>query len=211
MRLTYVNLVAILFFGCSNEYKRQVVNLGLNKEKAYLIFRGTNTKEGFFAREFNIKDTLSSHVGFTLFDSSRWNVFHVLENKNSTTDYNVEILDGFLNKEKNKVFYYSLWEIESLKLEEIDSLRKIIKRYKSKKITFDKNFSHKDSTKLDCSEFICEALNKINSDKFNFEFHKRELKGIYKTYFKKDTLEYYPVDMFQSNANFKFFFEWNNQ
>lgn len=182
----------------------------LNEENAYLVFRGTNTKEGFFARNFNIKDTLSSHVGLAIYTNDDWYIYHVLEVEKTLSDYNIDTLDSFLNKREDEVFYYSFWELSTLNSRKIDKLKFILNQYKSRRIIFDRSFK-KDSTKLYCSEFICKVLNTVDSTLYNFEYSKRELKGIYKTYFNKDTLEYYPVDMFQYNDNFEKIYEWSSQ
>ena len=100
--LLLVILIYLFCASCQNKNDKFFDSIELDTEKVYLVFRGTNTKEGFFARDFNIKDTLSSHVGFTLFNTTTWNVFHVLENKNDTTDYNIESLDDFLNIKRNR-------------------------------------------------------------------------------------------------------------
>jgi len=183
-------------------------SLKLDTKSAYLVFRGTDTKEGFFARDFNIKDSLSSHVGIAISIDKSWNVYHVLENENSTSDYNKDSFKRFLNKKQNEVFYYSLWELKTLTDDKIEILKNILNQYESKQVVFDRSFS-KDSTKLYCSEFVCEVLKTVDSVMYDFKYFKRELKGVYKTYFNKDTLEYYPVDMFKYNQNFSKIHEWN--
>ncbi len=196
----------LFFITCQNE-QMLFDQSKLNTKNAYLIFRGTNTKEGFFARDFNIKDTLSSHVGIAIYNEKAWSVYHVLENKNATTDFNKDDFKYFLSKEHDEVFYYSLCELTTLADYKIDTLKNILNQYESKQVVFDRSFS-KDSKKLYCSEFVCEVLSTVDSNVYNFEYYKRELKGIYKTYFNKDTLEYYPVDMFKYNKNFNRVYEW---
>lgn len=199
-----------MFFACQSNFDKQLNEFRLNEKKIYLVFRGTDTKEGFFAKDFNIKDTLSSHVGFALSKNSKWEVCHILENNNQFTDFNIETLEEFINKKDDSVYYFSFWEINNLNIGEVEILKNTAYQYKTKKIKFDKHFSDKDSLELYCSEFINKVLNKVNPNKYNFKFHKKELKGIYKVYFKKDTLEYYPVDMFQYNSSFTKIFEWLN-
>ncbi|MBN2868963.1 MAG: hypothetical protein JXK08_09845 [Flavobacteriaceae bacterium] len=172
--------------------------LDINREKQYLVFRGTKSKEGFFARDFNINDSLSSHVGFLSYVNDNWVVFHVSNFKNKISDLKKDCLDQFFEPKNEEVFYGSLWEItvsDNFK----NRVVKEIENFESKKVIFDKSFSLNDSTKLYCSEFIVKLLEKSDSINFKFNTHNRQLKGIYKTYFRKDSLKYYPVDVFQDN------------
>ncbi|MCH7525232.1 MAG: hypothetical protein IIC74_09580, partial [Bacteroidetes bacterium] len=92
---------------------------------------------------------------------------------------------------------------------EFQQIKKELNYYLSKFIKFDKLFTLQDSTKMYCSELIYKILYQIDSTNFNFKIHKRKLNGVYRTYFGKDTLEYYPVDVFQRNENIKKIKEWH--
>ena len=90
----------------------------------------------------------------------------------------------------------------------INSLRDRIKYFESKFIEFDRAFSLNDSTNLYCSEFIYRILNYSEPLGFGLKPRKIKLTGIYASYFKKDSLEYIPVDAFQFNKNVQLIKEW---
>lgn len=194
IKYLFLLICCVIFVSCTYS-NNSIINFEtLNKEKSFIIFRGTKTKQGFYARDFNIKDTLSSHVGLLMFKKGiGWRVFHVSDYNDIVTDFREMSIVSFLNEEE-KITSASVWEVNISKriklLNELES-------YHSKKIIFDKYFSLKDSTRLYCSEFVCNVLKKVDSSKYNYPFEQRELKGIYKTYFRRDTLKYYPVDIFQ--------------
>lgn len=205
--ITAILILLLCTSSCQNNRDLFFGHLVLDTKNAYLVFRGTDTKEGYFARDFNIKDTLSSHVGIAIYSDEVWSVYHVLENKNTPNDFNKDTFKNFLNKKQDEVFYYSIWELTTLTDNKIDTLKHILNQYESKQVIFDRSFG-KDSKKLYCSEFVCEVLSTVDSSMYNFKYFKRDLRGIYKKYFNKDTLEYYPVDMFMYNQNFNKIHEW---
>lgn len=195
--------------GCNDSNSTFLEELKSDDSQVYLIYRGTNSKEGFFAKEFNISDTLSTHVGLLIYDKGNSIVHHVVDTKSLPSDYKVETIDDFLNIEKEDIYYTSIWQINHLDTFNFKSIKRNLEKFNKLKIKFDKSFSSKDSTKLYCSEFIFKVLNNIDSEKFNIKTRKRKLSGIYKTYFRKDTLEYYPVDVFQFNGNIVKVKEWH--
>ncbi len=127
LRLIYVSIVIILCSGCSKDYKNQLIRIDQNKDKVYLIFRGTNTKEGFFARDFNIKDTLSSHVGILIHNQPNWYVYNVSDFKDDSSDYKKQKIEDFFNFKKENIFYASLWKIEGLDFLKKEKLRTDLK------------------------------------------------------------------------------------
>jgi len=182
----------------------------LNENQVYLVFRGTNSKEGFFARDFNIQDTLSSHVGLLISDKANWSVYHIIDFKNkNSSDLRKQSIKEFFDSKKENITYVSFWEVNNLDSFKAKQIKKELNNYLSKFIKFDKLFTLKDSTKMYCSELIFKVLHKADSINFNFQRHKRKLNGIYATYFRKDTLEYYPVDIFQKNKNIRKIKEWH--
>jgi len=181
----------------------------LNEDQVYLVFRGTKSKEGFFARDFNIQDTLSSHVGLLIRDKTNWSIFHIANFKHkNVSDLKKQSFQVFFDKKKEDINYVSFWKIINIDSIEVKQIKKELNKYLSKFIKFDKLFTRQDSTKMYCSEFVYKILHQVDSTNFNFKTHKRKLKGVYKTYFKKDTLEYFPVDVFQKNENIKKIKEW---
>lgn len=181
----------------------------LAKEKTYLVFRGTNTKQGDIARDFNLSDRKSSHVGLAVFDSEEWRITHIVNTDNPTSDLKSDTFASFLHQGTEKVFYTSIWEIDNLNQNEQKNLRLSLKKYHKKQFKFDRWFMVKDDHQLYCSELIQKILTEINPDKFKFELHKKKLKSFYATFLRRDTLSYYPVDIFQKHKYFKLVKEWD--
>jgi hypothetical protein len=183
----------------------------LFKDSLYLVFRGTDTKAGFYAKDFNIKDSLSSHVGIAIYEDC-WEIYNVLDFKDDFSDLRNQKFEEFFDFKKEKITYGSVWLIQDIDAIDIKRLKENLLVYKNKKISFDKIFSLQDSTKLYCSEFICNLLENTNPSKFSFKLYNRKFKSksIYGIYFQKENLSYYPVDIFQYHKNFKKIKEWVN-
>lgn len=188
--------------------EKQILTILLDKETVYLVFRGTDTKEGFFARDFNIKDSLSSHIGLMVYNHENWVVYNVSDFKDGLSDLKRQKLDEFYDIQKENIKYASIWRLNNVDSLNTIKLIRLLQKYEERTIKFDRYFTLHDSTKLYCSQFIRDILFKTDSVNFNFKTEKRELMGIYKTYFRKDTLEYYPVDIFQTNSNIEMIKEW---
>ncbi len=84
--LIWGGLYFFLFCSCIEKKTTFINEVTLNDNYAYLVFRGTNTKEGFFARDFNLHDTLSSHIGIAVYENNTWKVYHVLNSKFKKND-----------------------------------------------------------------------------------------------------------------------------
>lgn len=204
-------LLVVNLFGCISE-KQKPFKLDKKKLKidsVYLAFRGTNTKQGFFAKDFNIRDTSSSHVGLLLNIKNTWKVFHVSDFNDVTSDLKCENVDVFFDVEKEKIIYAGIWGINQISDSNLIVLKNELNLALKKKIKFDKSFELNNSNKLYCSEFVNLMLLKIDPYKFNIPLNKRVLKGIYKQYFQKDSLIYYSVDAFHFNNNFYKINDWH--
>lgn len=200
----------VLILSCNSKPKsffwKGVVS---DSTQVYIAYRGTNTKQGFLANDFNMKDSLSSHVGLLLSKNNNWQVYNVIETKDSLSDFKEQSLEQFYDVDKEKIFYASFWKIKHIDSLNLSKLKKLIGIYEAKNIIFDKSISLNDSTKLYCSEFIRNILYETDSTLFDINPVKIGLKGLYKAYFRSDTLEYYPVDIFQQDSNFSKVKEWN--
>lgn len=195
----------LIIFSCQDKTLKDISLKNLNENKPYLIFRGTDTKHGFLARDFNIKDSINSHVGILLHDKN-WIIYNVSDFEKSKSALQAQTINEFKICDDGKVTSISIWDFNSENNNKSIILSEIKKLMKSK-ITFDKFFDFENNN-LYCSEFVVDILKNADSNMI-FKPVKRELKGIYKTYFRKDTLEYYPVDIFQNNNNIKKINQWN--
>jgi hypothetical protein len=185
----------------------QPINLKkLNKNSSYLIFRGTETKQGYYARSFNISDSINSHVGILLFSNKSWSIYNVSDFRGKRNDLQVQTLNQYLNCKDGKVTSISIWRINA-KENFNKFLLKEIEKMMNNDIVFDKAISL-NNEKLYCSEFVANTINKIDNS-FKILPLKKKLKGLSKRYFKKKYLEYYPVDIFQYHCKFTKIKKWD--
>ncbi len=206
--MKYLQIISFVFlFNCSKT-SYDYSNLLLDEEQVYIVYRGTETKLGGIARGFNLNDSFSSHVGFLIFKNNTWLVYHVLDKNDNQSALRIQKMKDFFDIKKERVFYASLWKINTCSSKETKGIREYIMDYEDLKIVFNKNFSTNEPNRLYCSEFIVKVLYKSDSLKYKFEKSKRKLTGVFKSYLGRDTLSYYPVDVFQNNNNFKFLKEW---
>lgn len=115
----------------------------------------------------------------------------------------------FFDIAKEKIKYASIWEIKGLSTEEDYEIIKVLKKYERMNIRFDFNFSIKDSSKLYCSEFVNDVLKSVNPEKFDFPLERKKLTSFQRKLLSKDTLFYYPVDIFQYKPNIEQIREWH--
>lgn len=176
----------------------------LDENKGYLIFRGTDTKQGFLAREFNIRDSINSHVGI-LIHNQGWLIYNVSDFDKHKSALQSQTIEEFQVCEGGVVTDISIWDIKTemnIKTNMLYEIQEVMKT----KVIFDKFFDLNNKN-LYCSEFVVNILEKADTT-FSLKPIKRRLNGIYKSYFRKDSLEYYPVDIFQSNDHFYKINEW---
>ena len=184
----------------------------LDKEKCYLVFRGTNTKEGLVSKEYNISSNKPSHVGICIFQDSKWKVYHVLSpRKKNSTALIIQNLEVFFDVRKESIYNASIWVIDNLTTYEILKLRTQLNEYEQIILKFDLSFKSKDTTKLYCSKFVNDVLINVNNKKFKFETSKVKLKPLHSVYLAQDSLEYYPVDLFQLTEHILLVKEWTFQ
>lgn len=185
-------LISITLFSCNNEVQNFRKDNIQNKQSIFLIFRGTETKEGIIAKEFNKNNPNPSHVGIMIFDRGNWNIYHVIDNGNRNA-FTKSSFEEFCKLENGKITYLALYQFKEFSQFNRSKLLKNIASFNKKKIEFDKSFHiNNGKSKLYCSEFIVNLL----EDCFliTIPIHKIPLKSISSTYLKRDTLYYYPVD-----------------
>ncbi len=104
--------LVITLFSC--EKNKCILNIDidkyLNTEKAYLIFRGTKTKEGMVSKSYNLFNSNASHVGFLLFENKSWYVHHIVENSTRNSALMSNSLDEYFDSNL-KVEYVALSEL----------------------------------------------------------------------------------------------------
>ncbi|HEX9981414.1 MAG TPA: hypothetical protein VGB50_12705 [Flavobacterium sp.] len=192
-------LAACVLISCSESLEDATVSK-LDASGVYLLYRGTYTKEGLAVRDFNICDPDATHVGLLFFDKY-WTVAHVMSSK-TENDFLLQDISEFLSDE-NHIKYVSLWEVPSFTTTERHQLFKVLDSLKKEKVKFDLTFSNLPDDKLYCSEFVYFALSKAKKGCFSFQQSRKKLTQVQSLFLKRDSLDYFPVDMFQKDQRFK--------
>ena len=183
----------------SNDWAHEE-GVSFDKNKVYLITRTTNSKPSAIAKFFNIKDTISSHIGIGIVRNGTIRIYHVIDARpKDKTDLQVHSLQEFLgmHPETPEVSYFSIWESKSEvpSAQLLESLKELSKR----SIVFDYEFDL-NNQKFYCSELCAYILN--TAAEFDFQPRRKSLNGFFKDVLKRETLEYFPVDFFLEDSKF---------
>lgn len=161
----------------------------------YLICRGTKSRQSIIANDFNMKDSMITHIGIGYVKENSLIVFNVSTpvNDEEKSALVVENFDSFTNMKD--INYVSIWKSES-NAEEMTRLKSILDYYQTRIIKFDGYFRLLDDNEYYCSEFVSKILKDLNPEKYNFTPIKKELNLFYSKALKRNTFEYIPVDFF---------------
>jgi hypothetical protein len=169
-------------------------------QKIYLVCRGTLSKAGVVAGQFNAADTNSTHVGIGYFTGNTLLVYHVSDVKRKGHSLLVDSLASYTDVEDLK--YLGIWECNNTPAE-LEKMKQVCASYLARNIGFDPYFNIRDDDTLYCSEFCAAVLQQV--DPYKFSFHPRTVPvpdGFYQAYLRRDKLTYYPVDFFQQHSGF---------
>lgn len=206
-------LIFILFFSCNNNEFDSKENFiknvnNLDRNKIYLVFRETDSKNGFVSKNYNITSSSMSHVGIGFFNSNDvFKVFHI-DLKSNDDDKNNDVMISGIND-----FFYlndcdvlagEIWEFEnefsrsefSEMFIYMDSVSNV------KDLKFDIDFNYANSTKLYCSELVSKFLVEFSND-YAPVLKNVKLKKIHELYINKKNVDCIPVDYFMTLSNFK--------
>lgn len=184
----YVFLMSIFF----NVYSQN----NQSNQSIFIFTRATESKINFIAKDFNISDSLSTHVGIGVKVNDDFIIYNVDNEKTiNNSSLIIENLNSFVNNKG--VLHYSVWEYKT-NLNEYNLLLYELGKFKEIKINFDYDFELKDDHNFYCSEFVCYILNKINNVKFNYTPFEKKLIDFYAVHLKTSLFFYIPVDFFQS-------------
>lgn len=194
-------------FSCEHPSKWEDVCVkNIHKDSVYLIFRGTESKEGGIAKRFNIQHKDVSHVGILLYEQKQWVVFHVLNKYKKKSCLHKESIGSFLDKTKEKIDYLAVYYTPFF---DKSKIREKIKEISKEEISFNYTFVNDSPTKLYCSQFVVNVL-KDSIQKFNY-YKKYISNPQHRIFIKKDTIEHYPVDMFFYDNRFYKKYEWTKE
>ena len=99
-----------------------------DSEHIYVFTRSTTHKKGFIAEDFNIKDSLSTHVGIGFFENGKFNVYNVDNVKKSLNQSSLirEDYSSFINL--NNIYHSAIWSYRTNKLK-INTLKDALNQY----------------------------------------------------------------------------------
>jgi hypothetical protein len=201
-------LILATLFSCDRN--RCYVNVSLlDKDEIYLVYRGTDSKEGILSKEYSMRNKNASHVGFAVYTSGKWTVHHVMRSKHLDSDFLKTGICEFFDVNEKKIKYASVYSINDFSEKDKHNLLKELEKLTRLDVIFDRAFLHTNGEdKLYCSEMIVNALMEVDETRFDFQPHKKKLKSLHSKFLGRDTLHYYPVDIFQYDKNFSLVKDW---
>ncbi len=189
-----------------------IKSIDLDKASAYVILRGSDTKLGGFAKQYNNSNIPATHIGLLISTNDSLTVYHVNTEKNSKQSHLiVESLKDFSFSEEESYLYLSLWKIKGFTTSEILKMKNQIRKFDSLHIMFDYKFNFEDDKKMYCSEFVYKTLTSIDSLKFFIPKSRKKVFESHRFFLKKDSLEFYPVDYFIPLQDIELIAEWRHQ
>ncbi|NQX78593.1 hypothetical protein [Gilvibacter sp.] len=176
------------------------------EENVYLLLRGSQTKMGGYAREYNRYGGLASHIALGFYtDSLR--IYHV--NTRKSNPMITESLTSFVTAEEKSYNYLSVWKLKGMTPNKLDSIQVAIDRLLGQPIKFDYKFNSNDENILYCSEYIQKILQPVSPGLFKDAFYTKKVPKGHRFYLKTDTLHYLPADFILGNKQeLDLLFEW---
>lgn len=196
-----------LTLGCSEKDSVPIPKIP-NEQVIYLVYRGTHSKQGVIARGYNIYNTKVSHVGVLIRCQKRWKVYHVINTQGSSSALVAESLHRFLENDGSNLFHASLWKIKSVHATGQHSVCDYVAQLNRGLVRFDYSFSENDPRQLYCSEFVYQALRRADSSYGQINPRTVPLNPIHAQFLQKDSLCYYPVDLFQTIPQAQLLWSW---
>ena len=157
--------------------------------------RSSQSKKNIIAEDFNLKDSLITHVGIGYIEKDSLVLFNVSNDKKDKNYSSLlrESLRSFVHQDG--ISYYSVWEYKT-NVSEIETIKTVINEYLKRRIDFDYAFRINNDNDLYCSEFVYEVLSKTDTKKFHCLPEIKKLNAFYSRALHRDILEYIPVDFF---------------
>lgn len=173
----------------------------LKDNEIYIVCRATKNKQSIITKDFNLKDSLITHIGLGIKSGNDLKIYNVSNTKKSDKGSSllVESLDAFLKVDD--LIAYSVWSIKIG--DKINKLNVLLEDMSKRKVEFDYDFSLENGEeKLYCSEFVYKMM--ILSEIINnVKPTVKTLNTFYSNALKKNELHYIPVDFFQGMEGFQ--------
>ncbi len=165
----------------------------------YIVTRSTNAKRFFIAKDFNLSDTLSTHVGIGIAEKGELKIYHVepdsAPGKSALSKVSLKDFTAVPD-----LASYAIWK--DISISNGSLLQDTLRYWENKKIAFDFEFNLANEN-LYCSEFVWMVLKTLQNPSYEFVPIEKELNDFYKKTLGSDKLVYIPVDFFVELKMFK--------
>lgn len=181
--------------------------ISYSESSIYILGRSTTRKRRIIAGDFNIKDSLLTHIAIGLYqqqDLKIYNITNIISNPEDSA-LRIETVCDFIDLED--IEYFGIWEIP-LNKDEISEIKSALSKLIAKKIVFNDDFKFNNENHLYCSEFVYLLIKEIKSLNIDDSLIvKKKLNSFYSRALKRDYLEYIPVDFFKNIKGIKLIFQ----
>ncbi|MEY8760230.1 hypothetical protein [Chryseobacterium tongliaoense] len=201
-------LLMLLGIGCSKKKMLgdNIKKIIPEKNRIYLFYRKTDSKNGIIAQSYNKWGSQMSHIAIGLTDEkNKFTIYHILEKdvKKTKNDIWSSTVEDFYQAKNEKIIGAEVWKSqEKISDAQLSKLRSTIDSLQKTNTKFDFDFDFNDHHKMYCSEFVYYLLHSISQFKISPSLSEKKLSGINKTFLGRSTLHYLPVDFLRTNKNF---------
>lgn len=200
MRFFFV-LLLLPFLNCAES--SSILDISFENDKIYLFLKKTDTKYNKIISNYNVNNTNFSHVGIGFIEKNSIVIYEVINKEKGKNCLSKTNINSFYNIDE-MIYSGTILCIKNTTQDHILKIKEIIKDYSF--INYDSTFEIKNDNYFYCSEFVVDVLNRAKV--MRFKKYKKELIDFHAHVLKRDTLEYYPVDMFYKNENIEIIKFW---
>lgn len=200
-------IVFMLYFSIVKGQLIDLNNINFTENAIYLVCRSSKQKISFIAKDFNLLDSLITHIGIGIFENNELVVYNVSNFKKNKKESSLikESYDEFISLDD--IVYVSIWkkEIKNNKKRIIET----INFYENLIIDFDFSFDLKTNKQLYCSEFVYKVFKDARILEKTYNPTKKKLEGMYAINLG-GTFKYIPVDFFITDKTIEKIYEHYN-
>ena len=197
LKLIFAITFLLLFQNLSAQ-KVVISDLKLNDSTIYFFIRGTKAKTVITTEKCNIQDQFSSHVGIGYFDGKQLKIYSVSnENSENESALKIDSLESFFT---SKTKYFAIYKCNN-NYEELMIMQSVCDNFAQQKITFDDKFEIDNGNAFYSTEFCANVIKQTNPKKYNYAPLNVNLDETSAAYLGRETLQYFPVDFFQTQNN----------
>lgn len=213
MKINFVLLLLLtLLVNCNKQGHFFYKETEIKKNQIYLFFRETKSKAGMVSKSYNINKSNYSHVAIGGVIDNKVLVYHILNDKyegkkSRKSDLICEDIKKFYNSPDEEVLSGAIYKVENVTASDFVRFRKILNILKMRNLKFDKKFISADDENFYCSELVYYILKNTKHD-IELKLTRKKLTGIDAVLLKRDTIAYYPTDVFVKDKNFILIEQW---